>query len=104
VTKLLTLYRRFHNGTSGEASALYADLFFLAESGGDLVCADRREVIARGVFTSVCDLARKVMRYIQAYSKTARPFRWKYSGVRRAPVCQNSMRRATKSRKFKREV
>ena len=40
-----------------------------------------REVIARGVFTSVKDLARKLMRYIRAYSKTARPFQWKYSDV-----------------------
>ncbi len=38
-----------------------------------------REVIARGVFTSVRDLARKLMRYIRAYTKTARPFKWKYS-------------------------
>lgn len=38
-----------------------------------------REVIARGVFTSVKDLSRKLMRYIQAYSKNARPFRWRYS-------------------------
>ena len=30
-----------------------------------------REVIARGIFTSVNDLARKLMRYIRAYSKTA---------------------------------
>lgn len=42
-----------------------------------------REVIARGVFTSVRDLARKLMRYIRAYSKTARPINWKYSDVRR---------------------
>jgi transposase len=42
-----------------------------------------REVIARGVFTSVPDLARKLMRYIKAYSKTARPVNWKYSDVRR---------------------
>jgi transposase len=42
-----------------------------------------REVIARGIFTSVKDLARKLMRYIRAYSKTARPFRWKYSDVSR---------------------
>ena len=38
-----------------------------------------RDVIARGVFTSVKDLARKLMRYIRAHSKTARPFNWKYS-------------------------
>lgn len=42
-----------------------------------------REVIARGIFTSVKDLARKLMRYIRAYSKTARPFKWKYSDPRR---------------------
>ena len=42
-----------------------------------------REVIARGVFTSVRDLGRKLIRYIRAYSKTARPFKWKYTDVRR---------------------
>lgn len=42
-----------------------------------------RDVIARGVFSSVRDLARKLLRYIRAYSKTARPFNWKYSDVRR---------------------
>jgi len=41
-----------------------------------------REVIARGVFTSVQDLARKLMRYIRAYAKTAKPFKWKYSDTR----------------------
>ena len=47
-----------------------------------------REVIARGVFTSVRDLARKLMRYIRAYSKTARPFNWRYSDLRRrVPSC-----------------
>src|ERR1043166_5989369 len=40
-----------------------------------------RDVIARGVFTSVRDLNRKLMRYMRVYSKTARPFRWKYSDV-----------------------
>jgi len=40
-----------------------------------------RKVIARGVFTSVKDLSRKLMRYIRAYSKTARPFRWKYANL-----------------------
>ena len=41
-----------------------------------------RDVIARGVFTSVKDLSRKLMRYIRAYSKTARPFRWKYANLK----------------------
>ena len=34
-----------------------------------------REVITRGIFTSVSDLARK----LHAYSANARPIRWKYS-------------------------
>jgi transposase len=38
-----------------------------------------RDVIARGIFTSVSDLARKLRRYINAYSANARPFQWKYS-------------------------
>jgi transposase len=46
-----------------------------------------REVIARGVFTSVKDLARKLMRYINVYSKTAKPFQWKYSDVKRRIKC-----------------
>jgi transposase/AraC-like DNA-binding protein len=41
-----------------------------------------REVIARGVFHSVQDLARKLMRYIRAYARVAKPFRWKYSDIR----------------------
>lgn len=42
-----------------------------------------REVIARGVFSSVRDLSRKLMRYIRAYSKIARPINWKYADVKR---------------------
>ena len=42
-----------------------------------------RDVIARGVFTSVSDLARKLRRYINAYSANARPIRWKYSETTR---------------------
>ena len=34
-----------------------------------------RDVIARGIFTSVSDLARKLRRYINAYSANATPFR-----------------------------
>lgn len=32
-----------------------------------------RDVIARGVFTSVADLSRKLMRYIRAYAESAKP-------------------------------
>jgi transposase len=42
-----------------------------------------REVIARGIFTSVPDLARKLRRYINAYSANARPIQWRYSAPSR---------------------
>src|SRR3954454_737214 len=38
-----------------------------------------RHVVARGVFTSVADLRRKLMRYIRAYTKSARLIRWTYT-------------------------
>lgn len=38
-----------------------------------------RDVIARGIFTSVPDLRRKLMRYIKQYNTTAQPFRWSYA-------------------------
>lgn len=41
----------------------------------------QRDVIDRGVFTSVADLRRKILRYIRLYQKTAKPFQWKYSDV-----------------------
>jgi transposase len=37
-----------------------------------------RDVIARGIFTSVPDLKRKLMRYIRHYNKQAKPVKWKY--------------------------
>jgi transposase len=37
-----------------------------------------RDVIARGVFSSVKDLARKLMRYIRQYNKAPKPVKWKY--------------------------
>lgn len=39
----------------------------------------QRDVISRGVFTSVADLGNKLRKYIRAYSKSAKPFRWTYS-------------------------
>jgi transposase len=37
-----------------------------------------RDVIARGVFTSVPDLKRKLMRYIREYNKEPKTVKWKY--------------------------
>ena len=37
-----------------------------------------RDLLARGIFTSVTDLARKIRRYIRHYNKAAKPIRWSY--------------------------
>jgi transposase len=37
-----------------------------------------RDVIARGVFTSISDLKRKLMRYIRQYNKAPKTVKWKY--------------------------
>ena len=42
-----------------------------------------RDVIARGIFTSVKDLARKIMRYIEHYNDRAKPVNWKYADATR---------------------
>ena len=44
------------------------------------------DVLSRGIFTSTADLARKLRLYIEAYTKRAKPFRWKYADpARRIP-------------------
>jgi DDE superfamily endonuclease len=57
----------------------------------------QRDVIDRGVFNSVADLARKLRRYICAYEKSARPFRWTYANPQRRirhlpPSCRQFLR------------
>ena len=42
-----------------------------------------RDVIARGVFTSVSDLKRKLMRYIREYNKEPKTVKWKYFNPKR---------------------
>ncbi len=37
-----------------------------------------RDLLARGIFTSVADLARKIRRYIRHYNKAPKPIRWNY--------------------------
>jgi transposase len=41
-----------------------------------------RDVIARGVFTSVADLRRKLLRYIRHHNTRAKPIKWMYTDVR----------------------
>jgi transposase len=42
-----------------------------------------RDVITRGIFSSVKDLARKLMRYIRLYNNSPKPVKWKYSDLGR---------------------
>ena len=39
----------------------------------------QRDVIARGIFTSVADLGNKLRKYIRAHSQSAKPFGWTYT-------------------------
>jgi transposase len=39
----------------------------------------QREVIARGVFVSVNDLDKKLLRFIRLHNKQAKPFKWTYT-------------------------
>ena len=38
----------------------------------------QRDIIARGIFTSLKDLDKKIMRYIRLYNHTATPIKWSY--------------------------
>jgi transposase len=38
-----------------------------------------RDLLARGIFTSIPDLARKIRRYITRYNEDPKPIRWTYS-------------------------
>jgi transposase len=50
----------------------------------------QRDVIARGVFTSVKDLDKKLMRYIRQYNKNPRPLKWKYDNPANRIRCNSS--------------
>jgi transposase len=45
-----------------------------------------RDILARGIFTSVADLRRKILRYIRRYNAAAAPFRWSYADPTRRIV------------------
>jgi transposase len=38
-----------------------------------------RDILARGIFTSLADLRRKILRYIRRDNTNAKPFRWSYA-------------------------
>ena len=50
-----------------------------------------RDVIARGVFTSVPDLKRKLMRYIRHYNKAPKTVKWKYFDPTRRITSQSAV-------------
>jgi transposase len=52
----------------------------------------QRDVIDRGIFTSVADLSRKIMRYIKLYRKVAKPFLWKYGQRQEADSMLKTLR------------
>ena len=37
-----------------------------------------RDLLARGIFTSIADLSRRIRTYIRRYNKAAKPIRWSY--------------------------
>ena len=43
----------------------------------------QRDVIARGIFCSIKDLDKKLMRYIRQYNKNPKPLKWKFSDPNR---------------------
>jgi transposase len=79
-TKLVTAFLDEHPNVALHFTPTYSSWLNQVELWFSKV---QRDVIARGVFTSTADLARKLRRYINAYSKDAKPFRWKYSKLRR---------------------
>ena len=50
----------------------------------------QRDIITRGIFTSVKDLDKKLMRYIRQYNKSAKPLKWKYDNPHRRIRCDSS--------------
>lgn len=50
----------------------------------------QRDIITRGVFTSIKDLDKKLMRYLREYNKDPKPLKWKYDNPRRHIRCNLS--------------
>ena len=50
----------------------------------------QRDVIARGVFTNLNDLDKKLMRYIRQYNKDPKPLKWKYADPTRRITANSS--------------
>ena len=75
-TKLVDRFLADHPNVSLHYTPTYSSWLNQVENWFSKV---QGHVIARGIFESVTDLRRKLMRYIKAYNKTATPLRWTYS-------------------------
>jgi hypothetical protein len=58
------------------SSAFHAHVFVVAEPSRTAFAKIERDILARGIFTSVSDLRRKILRYIRRYNIAATAFRW----------------------------
>ena len=79
-TDLVKTFLRQHPNVTFHFTPTYSSWLNQVESWFSKL---QRDVIDRGIFTSVADLKRKILRYIRLYQKTAKPFQWKYSDVRK---------------------
>jgi len=50
----------------------------------------QRDVITRGIFDSVKDLDKKLMRYLRHYNQNAKPIKWKYGNPQHRIRCNTS--------------
>lgn len=79
-TDLVKRFLQYHSNVRLHFTPTYSSWLNQVESWFSRL---QREVIDRGIFTSVADLKRKILRFIRLYHKTAKPFQWKYSDVRK---------------------
>jgi transposase len=79
-TELVKDYLKQHSNVTLHYTPTYSSWLNQVESWFSKL---QRDVIDCGIFTSVADLRRKILRYIRLYQKTAKPFQWKYSDVRK---------------------
>jgi transposase len=74
-TKLVKEFLESHPNVSIHYTPTYASWLNQIELWFSKI---ERDVIARGIFSSVKDLERKIMRYIRRYNRTPKPFKWTY--------------------------
>jgi transposase len=75
-TKLVSAFLTAHPNVTLHFTSTYSSWLNQVEIWFSRI---EREIISRGVFSSVSDLACKLGRYIRAYSAHAKPFKWNYS-------------------------